>query len=405
MVRINEERLKENILALGEIGKVPEGGVTRKAFTQEDIVGREYTASLMEEAGCRVKVDAAGNLIGYLPGKDRTLPSIMIGSHIDTVPQGGLFDGAIGVLGGIECLKVFKEEKYKPDHPIEVVAFSAEEGSALGGTFGSRAMAGQIDPADLTSPQKRIMDANLKVFGLSFEKIKEAKRDPETIKSFLEMHIEQGSILEELKVPIGIVFGIVGIFRYEVTVKGEANHSGSTPMAKRDDALIKASRMVLAVEEFVNEESSSMVGTVGSMQVTPNAINVIPGEVKMTVEFRDINAWDPILVYERLRQFGSELGGVTFKKIVEKEPVRLHPGIQEKISQACDDTEICYHKMASAAGHDAVAMSYLAPTSMIFVPSRRGISHAPEEWTEWEDVFAGTNVLMRTVLAIDKNNE
>ena len=401
-MRINRERLKEMILELGKIGKAPEGGATRRAFTKEDIEGRNYVTGLMQELGCSVRVDPAGNLIGCYPGSEEGLPSIVVGSHIDTVPSGGLFDGNIGVLSGIECLHTLLENGVRLRYPFEIIAFSAEEGSALGGTFGSRAMAGQIQLNTLTEQQRLIMDGNLQAFGLSLEDLESAKRDPKTMKAFLEMHIEQGGLLEERKAPIGVVYGIVGIYRYEVTVEGEANHSGSTPMNKRDDALVKAARIILAIQEFVIEESADMVGTVGSIQVMPNAINVIPGEVKMTVEFRDINAWDPILVYERLRHFANDLGGVTFKKIVEKEPVRLHPGIQQKIKEACQKVGVDFHVMPSAAGHDAVAMSYLTPTSMIFVPSKGGISHSPEEWTDWEDVGHGADVLLHTIVAIDQ---
>ncbi len=400
-MEINGERLKQYLCALGEIGRSEAGGITRRAFTPEDLAGREFVTSLMEQTGCTVRVDAAGNLIGHLPGDDPSLPAIMIGSHIDTVPNGGLFDGNLGVLSGIECLMTATDAGIRLRHPVEVVAFSAEEGSALGGTFGSRAMAGQIHLDQMTPQQRLIMDGNLQAFGLRMDQISDAKRDPATIKAFLELHIEQGGILEELGASIGLVYGIVGIFRYECMITGEANHSGSTPMHKRDDALVKAARMVLAVQEFVTDESTDMVGTVGVLEVKPNAINVIPGEVRMAVEFRDINAWDPIVVYERLRHFGAGLGGVSFRKIVDKEPVRLHPGIQGKIKQACDELKIRYHVMPSAAGHDAVAMSYLAPTSMIFVPSKGGISHAPDEWTEWQDVYNGANVLLRTLRAID----
>ncbi len=391
------------ILDLGEIGKAPDGGVTRRAFTKEDIEGRRFVGDLMRSLGCRVRVDPAGNLIGYYPGSEEGLPSIVVGSHIDTVPNGGLFDGNIGVLSGIECLQTMQEKGVRLRHPMEIIAFSAEEGSALGGTFGSRAMAGQVQLDVLTEQQKLIMEGNLHAFGLTLENLETAKRHPRTLKAFLEMHIEQGGLLEERKAPIGIVYGIVGIYRYEVTVLGEANHSGSTPMDKRDDALVKAARIILAVQQFVMEESADMVGTVGSVQVKPNAINVIPGEVKLNVEFRDINAWDPILVYERLRHFADNLGGITFKKIVEKEPVRLHPGIQQKIKEACKKVGVDFHVMPSAAGHDAVAMSYLTPTSMIFVPSKGGISHSPDEWTDWQDVGHGADVLLHAIVAIDQD--
>ncbi len=402
-MRTSGERLKQMILELGSIGKTAEGGVTRRAFTNEDIQGRNYISTHLQELGCSIRVDAAGNLIGRWPGTDETLPAIVAGSHTDTVPNGGLFDGTIGVLSGIECIRTLQENGIRLKHPFEIISFSAEEGSALGGTFGSRAMAGQIHLDALTDQQRLIMNGNLQAFGLDLDNLYSAKRNPKTMKAFLEVHVEQGGILEQKNVPIGIVYGIVGIYRYEVIIQGEANHSGSTPMDKRDDALVKAAKIILAVQDYVREESADMVGTVGSIQVKPNAINVIPGEVRMTVEFRDINAWDPILVYERLRHFSETLGGVSFKKIVEKEPVRLHPGIQQKIKEACEKYDIEYNIMPSAAGHDAVAMSYLTPTAMIFVPSHGGISHSPDEWTDWDDITHGADVLLQTIVSIDQD--
>jgi len=402
-VRINLARLQKDVLALGEIGRTAEGGVSRRAFTPDDLKGRAYLTDRLEAAGFTVRQDAAGNLIGRYPGQDNRLPCIMIGSHIDTVPNGGMFDGAFGVLGGLECVRSMQELCLENRHPIEVVAFAAEEGSSLGGTFGSRAMAGQIVLNELTEREKTAIDLNLQAYGLNGANLGQAKRSPESLKAFVELHVEQGGVLEELGIPIGLVLGIVGIYRYEVTVHGEANHAGSTPMSKRDDALVKAARLILALQEFTVEESDEIVGTVGMLTVQPNAINVIPGEAKFTVELRDISAWGPVMVLERLKHFAAGLGGVEFRRIAEKEPVRLHPGIQDKIRAACRNLGIEYHVMPSAAGHDAVAMSYITPTAMLFVPSRGGISHSPLEWTDWNDIEKGTEVLLHTVLAIDES--
>lgn len=401
-MRINLARLQKDILALGEIGRTAEGGVSRRAFTPDDLKGRDYLTSRLEEAGLTVRQDTAGNLIGRYPGQDNRLPCIMIGSHIDTVPNGGMFDGVLGVLGGLECVRSMQELCLENRHPIEVVAFAAEEGSSLGGTFGSRAMAGQINLSELTEREKAAVDLNLQVYGLSGANLEQAKRNSEELKAFVELHVEQGGVLESLGIPIGLVFGIVGIYRYEVTVHGEANHAGSTPMHKRDDALVKAARLILALRDFTVAENDAIVGTVGTIAVKPNAINVIPGEARFTVELRDIDAWGPVMVLERLKHFAAGLGGVEFRRIAEKEPVRLHPGIQGKIKTACRNLGIECREMASAAGHDAVAMSYITPTAMLFVPSRGGISHSPLEWTEWDDVRKGTEVLLHTILAIDE---
>ncbi len=402
-MRINVERLQQDLLTLGEIGRTPDGGVSRVAFTPADLRGREYVIGRLEAAGCTVDQDAAGNLIGRYPGLNDSLPAIMVGSHIDTVPNGGIFDGALGVLAGIESIRALQENSLELRHPLEVAVFAAEEGSSLGGTFGSRAMAGLVRTETLSDWEKTALAANLQAYGLPAAELNLAKRSPATLKAFVELHVEQGGVLEEKRVPIGLVYGIVGIYRYEVVVRGEANHAGSTPMSRRNDALVKAARLIQAVQEYTMEESDELVGTVGSIQVQPNVINVIPGEVHFTVELRDISAWSPVMVLERLKQLAKTLGGVEFRKISEKEPVRLHPGILEKIRLACRNLSVEHQVMPSAAGHDAVSMSYITPTAMLFVPSRGGISHSPQEWTDWEAVGRGAEVLLHTILAIDES--
>ncbi len=280
---INVERLKKNIYEFAKFSD--EGkGITRLSFTETYKKGINFARKLMEDAGLTTKVDSVGNLIGRIEGKDKDEPAIIIGSHIDTVPHGGMFDGTVGVLGGIEVIKTLKENRYYNNYPLELISFIDEEGTApalIGGTFGSRAMMGLIDvDTDLRE--------NLKKVNLSEDDVNSAYRDPNTIKNYLELHIEQGRILYDERIPIGIVTGIVGIWRYVATVRGTSNHAGTTPMYARDDALLKSLPLIKGVNDIAKELDKTLVGTVGKINVKPGAANVIPGEVEVTIELREL---------------------------------------------------------------------------------------------------------------------
>lgn len=389
---INLKRLKRDLENLGQIGFESGKGISRLAFTPKYEEGKNFVKSIMEDVGLEVYEDSVGNLFGKLKGKANE-ESIIIGSHIDTVPSGGMFDGALGVLGGIECMRTLIENNYKNRHTLEVVAFNAEEGSELGGTFGSRCFGGQIDI------NEKVIEG-LKKVDLSPQDIEEAIRKPSNIKNYLELHIEQGGTLDLENIPIGVVEGIVGIVRYKVTVRGKANHAGTTPMKLRDDALIKASNIIIKLNEIVKEVGGNLVGTVGKIEAFPGAVNVIPGRVEFIIELRDIKR-EPIEKTMNILKNEIKDEKITIENMIYKDGVYLNKNIKEAIEKASEKLNYRYKNMVSGAGHDANAIAKIAPTGMIFIPSKKGISHSPHEWTEWEDIEKGGNVLLETIKILD----
>ncbi|MGH7456613.1 MAG: Zn-dependent hydrolase, partial [bacterium] len=287
-LRVNTKRLEQRILALAEFGKNPFGGVSRVAFSEADIQGRNYVISLMREAGLKVKIDAAGNIIGTREGRDPKLPSIIFGSHIDSVPNGGNYDGDVGSIGAIECAQVLHENNIATHHSLEVVVFANEEG----GLVGSRAMLGELTAEALAikSHSGKAIRDGIRAIGGDPDKLSEAKRNKGDFKVYLELHIEQGGILDSERINIGVVEGIVGIKWWDVTIEGFANHAGTTPMDKRQDALLAASQFIVAVNKVVTGVPGRQVGTVGRITAEPGAPNVIPGKVIMSLELRDLSS-------------------------------------------------------------------------------------------------------------------
>jgi len=393
---INVERLKKNIYELAKFSD--EGkGITRLSFTETDKKGINFVRKLMEDAGLTTKVDSVGNLIGRIEGKDKDEPAIIIGSHIDTVPHGGMFDGTVGVLGGIEVIKTLKENRYRNNYPLELISFIDEEGTApalIGGTFGSRAMMGLIDvDTDLRE--------NLKKVNLSEDDVNSAYRDPNTIKNYLELHIEQGRILYDERIPIGIVTGIVGIWRYVATVRGTSNHAGTTPMYARDDALLKSLPLIKGVNDIAKELDKTLVGTVGKINVKPGAANVIPGEVEVTIELRELEVEIINEAIARIKDIINKIGDIALKQIEAKHPSLMDKNVQLQIERACQSKSIKYKYMPSGAGHDAREMAKKVPSGLIFVPSREGKSHVPEELTELNDIREGVDVLLESIKLLD----
>ena len=289
MVRINIERLTGTLAALGRLGETREG-MQRLAFTPADIEGREYVKGLMRKAGLEVRVDAAGNIIGRREGTVAGLAAVGIGSHTDTVPNGGKYDGALGVMGAIECVQTLKDRSVATRHPIEVLDFTNEEGTRFRRwLYGSRAMVGVLEDDDLTAVDNEGIDIGrrLKDVGGDVSRIMEAGRPRGDFSAYLELHIEQGPVLHQTQLPIGDVTAITGRIGMEVSIKGAANHAGTTPMSNRRDALLAASHLVQAVNSIATVEEICRVGTVGMVRVSPNAENVIPGQVDLSVEFRD----------------------------------------------------------------------------------------------------------------------
>jgi len=403
--RVNGQRLERRIEELSQYGRLPNGGIHRVAYSEADLQGRQYIVSLMRNAGMVVRVDAASNIIGRREGRDPKLPAILIGSHSDTVPEGGKYDGALGVLAAIECVQVLEENDIVTRHPVEVVVFANEEG----GLIGSRGMIGKMTPEALAvvSHSGKTVGEGIVFLGGNMEKLPEAVRSKTDIKAFIELHIEQGGILENENTDIGVVQGIVGIHWWDVTVVGFANHAGTTPMDNRRDALLSAAHLVIAVNRVVTSMPGRQVGTVGRIHAEPGAPNVIPGKVVMSLEIRDLSEDKILSIYEKIageaRAIEEKLGTkITFSAIDAKSiAAPMNERMLKLLDESCRDLGYSSKVMPSGAGHDAQNMAKIVPTGMFFVPSVGGISHSPKEFTRAEDMTKGANVMLQTVLKID----
>jgi N-carbamoyl-L-amino-acid hydrolase len=406
-LRVKADRIASRIEELSKYGRNSEGGVDRVAFSQSDIDGRAVVIGWMREAGLETAIDPAGNILGRAEGKDPRLPSIMFGSHTDSVPGGGNYDGALGVIAAIEVAEVLHENGIRTRHPLEVVVFCDEEG----GLTGSRAMIGELGENGLGEKTHSGLTrgAGIVAIGGNIAKLSEVRRSRGDIKAFLELHIEQGAVLDDEGIDIGIVEGIVGIEWWDVVIDGAANHAGTTPMNKRRDALLAAARYVEAVNEVVRSVPGSQVGTVGKIGALPGAHNVIPGRVTTSLEIRDLSSEKIMMLYQKILQKVKTIEDQTGTKFtftqlgVSAVPAIMAGDIQEAIRKAAGDLGLSWKSMPSGAGHDAQDMARIAPTGMIFVPSEGGISHSPKEFTTKEDMRNGADVLLQTVLAIDRS--
>lgn len=408
---INSERLRASLEALSQFGRLPQGGVTRVAWTQPDIEARRFVIEkLMPEAGLVSRIDAAGSIYGRREGKRKDLPVILFGSHIDSVPEGGIFDGDLGSMSAIEVMRTLRDRNLETQHPLECVIWSNEEGAHYGrGLFGSSAAAGIVDPAEFELKDERGVPfpEAVRAIGGDVSKIDEARRKPGEIAAYLELHIEQGGVLDKSGIPIGVVEGIVAVNRYLAKITGVANHAGTTPMPDRRDALIAASHLVLAVREEVVREPGRQVGTVGNLSVEPNAPNVVPGKVEMTIEVRDLSLDKVNSIFGRIQKRASEIANQTGTTIEithtsTHEPALATPWVREIIAREAGGTGLKTLSMPSGAGHDAQMIARIAPMGMIFVPSVGGISHSTKELTRWQDCANGCEVLYRSILAIDR---
>ncbi len=404
--RADAARLERRIGELGRFGANPGGGVSRVAFSGADITGREYVKGLMRGAGLEVRVDAAGNVIGRRPGTDPALPVIMAGSHIDSVPQGGNYDGDVGVLGAIAVAELLREHGIPTRHPLEFVVFTDEEG----GTVGSQAMAGRVgsDVLDLTSHSGLTIRDGIRAVGGNPDRLADAARRPGELAAYVELHIEQGAILDESGIDIGVVEGIVGIRWWDVTVTGVANHAGTTPMDRRHDALVTASELVLAVNRIASTMPGTQVATVGRIHAEPGAPNVIPGRVAMSLEIRDLDAARMEAVFRAVEVEAQRIANARGAAIrldevqMGLEPAPTDERLRKVIEASAASLGLSNRRMPSGAGHDAQEIARIAPMGMIFVPSRGGISHAPQEFTAPADLANGADVLLRTLLEIDR---
>lgn len=404
-LRVNADRIEQRIQKLSEFGKNPEGGVSRVAFSDADIQGRKYIMDLMEGAGLQVRIDPAGNILGRKSGTVPSLPPILFGSHIDSVPKGGNYDGDVGVIGAIECIEVMRENNVVIRHPLEVVIFSDEEG----GLVGSRAMNGELrsDAFGIVSHSGKTIAEGIRAIGGDPERLSDAQREKGTIKAFLELHIEQGGILESENIDIGVVEGIVGINWWDVTIEGFANHAGTTPMKKRQDAMLAAAHLTIAINKAATGIPGRQVATVGRIKAEPGAPNVIPGKVIMSLEIRDLSSEKINQVYNTIQQEAKRIENLTRTRItftsldVTAIPAPTDERIRKMIADASNQIGLSHRLMPSGAGHDAQDIARIAPTGMIFVPSVGGISHSPKEFTGKEDMANGANVLLQTILIID----
>ncbi|HSB68086.1 MAG TPA: Zn-dependent hydrolase [Candidatus Methylomirabilis sp.] len=404
-MRINLARLKQDLEDLGAIGRAPGGGVSRPSFSQADMEARGWLIRRIADAGLEARVDAAGNIFGrWQPGS----PVVMVGSHIDSVPNGGMFDGALGVLVGLECLRRIKEGGARLRHPLELVAFTDEEG-AFGGFFGSYAFTGVLKAEDIPnirdSQGVRIIDAMARQ-GMDAMAAPSARRDPRGIRAYVELHIEQGPVLESRKIPVGVVDAIVGICRLGITFHGRADHAGTTPMTDRKDALLGAVDLIQQGREMVLAEGTPASRiTVGLVQVKPGVANIVPAEAYLTYELREVSSEMLATLAKRSRDLAESIAsawglGVSLETILDVPPVPLADEVKAAIIAATKELGLSHLRLPAMAGHDAQVVGRVAPAGMIFVPSKDGRSHSPLEFTSDEDLERGANVLLLTLLKL-----
>jgi N-carbamoyl-L-amino-acid hydrolase len=412
-IRVDAAALRARIAALSIFGRPTNGsfadGVSRVAYSDADVAGRRYVVDLIRAAGLEPRIDPAGNIFAKRAGAEPSLAPILFGSHIDSVPSGGNFDGDLGSLAALGVIEALDRGSVRTRHPLEIVVWSAEEGVAFGrGLAASRIVAGDVKPADMDAVWNGMTRGDcVRKIGGNPDRIMDAVRPKGAHHAYLELHIEQGGTLERDKVSIGVVEGIVSIQRYTAVVTGFGNHAGTTPMAERQDALVAASQLTLAVREAVNAKPGRQVGTVGQLNVEPNAPNVIPGVVRMTLELRDLSTPKLNEIIADIRQRAAAIASSSKTKIEINElstnpPALATEDVQRAIERASKSLGLSNRRQPSEAGHDAQMMAQLGPMGMIFVPSVAGISHSPRELTTWEDCANGANVLLAAVLEMDK---
>ncbi len=399
----NEQRIKKHIENLSQFTKTPGAGVTRLTYSEEDLQARNYIKDKMIAYGLTVTEDGFGNIFGKLDGVYSGAPSVLVGSHFDSVPNGGAYDGTAGVVVGLEVAALFQEHQITPTYPLEVIALIEEEGTRYGGgLMGSRGMTGLFSREEFES----FTDANgqlatdaMKEIGLDPSKVQ--YRDPETIKAFLELHIEQGPILEDKAIPIGIVESIVGLAQLEVTVKGRAGHAGTTPMNQRKDALVSAAKIIATLPEIAVLESEDTVITTGRLQVFPNGANVIPDQVVFTIDIRSTDEkhlFQAIEEVKALIETKNENGITTFvEQNLYIEPKALNKEIRSIFKQKSEELGIPHCSIHSGAGHDAMVFADVTASGMLFVPSLNGLSHCPEEYSDAGDLAKGANILFEAI--------
>lgn len=412
-IAINRRRLLRDLNAVSRIGIGDHGSVTRLVFSIKELRSRQFLIHQMRQIGLQIHIDRIGNIFGRLDGHNAKAPALLVGSHLDTVLHGGKFDGTMGVIAALEAARTLKEQEIVLQSPVEVVCFVGEESSRFGySTLGSSLVAGEVHAKDLdyaADAQGNKLADILASMGIYRNNLRSMRRDPSTVKAYLELHIEQGPILEAKKKPIGIVTSIAAPTRFRVVFTGQADHSGTTPMEMRKDALVAASELIVAVEEicrrYSHMEKGRVVGTVGAMKIEPGVINAIPGKAELAVDIRSITAdakkrvvrlvQAQIREIARRRKIPAEI-----LPLREEDPVPLDKRLIRLLQECCESRNIAYEIMPSGAGHDAMQMAKVAPAGMLFIPSRRGISHSPLEWSEPEDICLGAQLLLDSIIRI-----
>ena len=403
---INRERIQDLINSFSSIGASENGSVSRRGFSDEDIYARNFFMKTLKDLGLKIRIDTAGNIIARLDGHDNNLPPIVTGSHLDTVPKGGKYDGTLGVIAGIEIAFFLQENDIKLNRPFEIIVFADEESTMVG----CKGFTGNLSLNEedfITSNSCSIID-NLSRIGGNWLDIKSAVRSKKDIFAFLELHVEQGKVLEDGGLDIGIVNGIVGQKRITVRVKGQANHAGTTPMSNRNDALLAASKIIVGIEQIAKTTSESAVATVGKLKLHPNAANVIPGEAVFTIDMRDLDEDVIGKMSLRIENLCSEIQEVT-GCVVQIEPqfeVIPTKSCPKLVSSSFHESEKLGFKtgiLPSKASHDSQEIGRICPMVMIFVPSRNGLSHSYKEYTSLDQCANGIEVLLNTIFSIDKN--
>jgi hydantoinase/carbamoylase family amidase len=406
---VDKDRLWSDLMEVGKIGFVEGKGVTRPALSDADIEAKDWLEKKMEGTGLDVRMDAATNIIGTLKSSSKKTDKVLvIGSHLDTVPSGGMFDGALGMIAGLECARIIFENGVKLPWDLEIINFSDEEAAYNAGTVGSRAMIGQLTEHEIFVSKAKgtpTYAEMMKKMNKDPARIVDAVRDPATFLAILELHIEQGNRLETGGIQIGAVTGIVGIYRYIVTVKGEADHAGTTPMELRDDALVKAAPIFHLLPQWVRARNKDMVGTIGQVTLSPGATNVIPGECSFIVELRSMKKDDMESIRDLLKEWVEANPGSRINTILEKDSVSLSESLIGSIVRAAELEGFSNIRMPSGAGHDTQSFAAHVQGGMIFVPCRKGKSHSPDEWIEPQQAAEGCQVLLRTVLELAEHKD
>lgn len=403
---INQNRLETRIFELAKFGLQENGETERVAFSNADIEARKWVIQTLKTQGLDVSIDYAGNIVGHRKGQDPTKKVISFGSHIDRVPNGGNYDGCVGSMASIEVIETLNENNIKTKHSLEIIIFSNEEG----GVMGSRAMSGHLSTKafEVVNTTGFSMGEGIMRLGGDTTQIAKVARKKDAMAAFIELHIEQGGILDKENLDIGIVEGIVGLKWWDVVFTGFANHAGTTPMNARQDALLGAAKFVVAVNEITNSFKGSQVGTVGRIKAEPGAPNVIPGSVVASLEIRDLSSAVIENVFQAIKTKGEEIAATSNINIeflpldTTANPALTAVEIQKEIENATSKLGYTFKYMPSGAGHDAQDIATIAPTGMIFVPSKDGISHSPKEFTSAEDMANGANVLLHAILTLDK---